>query len=94
MRKFSWVLAGAAGAGLMLAAAGGANAGVFNFNYSSGCPEACMGNATITTGSGMLTVVLRDTQANPASAGDLISNLEITPSGSLGPHRFSLNPVV
>lgn len=55
MRKFSWVLAGAAGAGLMLAAAGGANAGVFNFNYSSGCPEACMGNATITTGSGMLT---------------------------------------
>ena len=28
--------------------------------------------------------MLRDTQANPASAGDLISNLEITPSGSLG----------
>jgi hypothetical protein len=37
----------------------------------------------------MLTVVLTDTQANPRSAGDLLSSIEITPSGSVGTPTLS-----
>ena len=84
MRKFSWVLAGAVGAGAIFAAGGAANATPVGFNYSGTCAEACMGNVTITPGAGTLTVVLTNTEANVRSAGDLISNLEITPSGSAG----------
>jgi hypothetical protein len=55
-----------------------------------GCSEACSATATITPGAGTLTVVLTDTQADPRSAGDLLSGIEITPSGPLGtPTLFS-----
>jgi hypothetical protein len=38
----------------------------------------------ITPGAGTLTVVLNDTEADPRSAGDVLSSIEITPSGTLG----------
>jgi PEP-CTERM motif-containing protein len=84
MRKFLSFGAGAVAASLLLAAGGGANATPFFFNASGTCSEACAANAEITPGAGTLTVVLTDSQANPRSAGDLLSNLEITPSGSVG----------
>jgi hypothetical protein len=44
--------------------------------------EACGASATVTTGAGTVTVVLTDTQANPRSAGDLLSNFHIALPGS------------
>jgi hypothetical protein len=82
------VLAGVAAVLLLpLFATSGAQATPFYFNVTSpsgGCSEACAANAVITPGAGTLTVVLNDTEANPASAGDLLSSIEITPSGTLG----------
>ena len=84
MRKFYGFLSGAAAAAALLTAAGAAKATPLGFNYSGTCAEACMGNAIVTIGSGTLTVVLTDTQANPRSVGDLISNFEITLNGGAG----------
>jgi PEP-CTERM motif len=71
---------------------GMARATVYEFVSSGTCSEACAGTASITPGDGTLTIVLTDTQANPRSAGDLLSSIEITPSGSLGtPTLFSQN---
>lgn len=89
MRIFQVVLAGAMAAGALLAGQGAAQATPFLFNVTGGppgpgCSEACAANAVITPGAGMLTVVLNDTQANPRSAGDLLSGIEIALSGSLG----------
>jgi len=79
------ILAGAAVLALLpLFVSSGAQAVPFSFTASGGCSEACSASATITPGAGTLTVVLTDTQANPRSAGDLLSSIEITPSGSLG----------
>ena len=61
-----------------------AGATTFNFVSSGSCSEACSASAAITPGAGILTIVLTDTQANPRSAGDLLSSIEVTPSGSLG----------
>ena len=74
---------GGAGA-VALFASSGAQAVPFSFTASGGCSEACSASATITPGAGTLTAVLTDTQANPRSAGDLLSSIEITPSGALG----------
>jgi hypothetical protein len=68
----------------MFALAGAAQATSFTFTVTGGCSEACSGTAVITPGAGTLTVVLTDTQANPHSAGDLLSSIEITPSGGPG----------
>ncbi|HEY1258056.1 MAG TPA: PEP-CTERM sorting domain-containing protein [Stellaceae bacterium] len=84
MRKINAFLGGALAAAALAAAGGAAKATTFGFNFSGGCPEACMGNAILTPGAGTLTVVLTNTQANPTSAGDLISNFEITPNGTVG----------
>jgi hypothetical protein len=84
MRKFLSFAAGAVTASVLLAAGGVANATPFFFNVTGGCSEACAANAEITPGAGTLTVVLNDTQANPRSAGDLLSSIEITPSGAVG----------
>jgi hypothetical protein len=67
-----------------LLVAGTAQATPFDFMSVGSCSEACSATAAITPGNGTLTVVLTDTQANPRSAGDLLSSIEITPSGSLG----------
>jgi hypothetical protein len=61
-----------------------ANAIPFAFVSSGTCSEACSATAVITPGAGTLTIVLTDTQINPRSAGDLLSSIEVTPSGSLG----------
>jgi len=66
-----------------------AHAATFNFQVSGGCSEACSATAAITPGSGVLDVVLTDTQANPRSAGDLLSSIEISPTGSLGTPTLS-----
>jgi PEP-CTERM motif-containing protein len=84
MGRWFGVIAGAAVAGAMLGAAGAAKATPFFFNVTGGCSEACAANAIITPGAGSLTVVLNDTEANPRSAGDLLSGIEIIPSGSDG----------
>lgn len=90
MRKFHLLLAGAVTAGSLLAVGGVAKATPFFFDVTGGCSEACAANAVITPGAGSLTVVLNDTQANPRSAGDLLSSIEITPSGAVGtPSLFS-----
>jgi hypothetical protein len=78
------VLAGAVAAASIFAAAGTAQATPQTFTYSGTCAEACMGNAVVTPGTGTLTVVLTNTQANPTSVGDLISNFEFTPSNLTG----------
>lgn len=89
MRIFQAAFAGIIAAGSLLAAQEAAQATPFLFNVTGGppgpgCSEACAANAVITPGVGMLTVVLNDTQANPRSAGDLLSGIEIALSGSLG----------
>jgi len=63
----------------------------FEFTNSGtpACSEACSATAAITPGAGTLTVVLTDTQANPRSAGDLLSSIEITLSGSQGSPTLS-----
>jgi hypothetical protein len=68
----------------IVAAATEASATSFTFMVTGGCSEACAATAVITPGNGTLNVVLTDTQANPRSAGDLLSGIEIIPSGSLG----------
>jgi hypothetical protein len=73
----------------MLVAGGPAAANVISFNVTGGppgpgCSEACAANATITTNAGSLLVTLNDTQANPRSAGDLLSSIEITTSSGAG----------
>ena len=67
-----------------LLAATTAHATTYNFTVTGGCSEACGATALITPGAGTLTIVLTDTQANPRSAGDLLSAIEIIPSGPLG----------
>jgi hypothetical protein len=65
-----------------LFAASTAQATVQTYSATGTCSEACGASATVTTGSGSLTVVLTNTQANPRSLGDLLSNFEITLGGS------------
>lgn len=79
-------IAGAAAlaAASLFALGGHAKATTFDFVSSGSCSEACSASAAITPGAGTLTIVLTDTQANPRSAGDLVSSIEVTPSGSLG----------
>jgi hypothetical protein len=73
-----------------LLAATTAHATTYDFTVTGGCSEACGATALITPGVGTLTVVLTDTRADPRSAGDLLSAIGITPSGSLGtPTLFS-----
>src|SRR6516162_1889320 len=72
-----------------LFAASTAHAATFTFGFSGTCSEACSATAAITPGAGTLTVVLTDTQANPRSAGDLLSSIEITLSGSQGSPTLS-----
>jgi hypothetical protein len=84
MHRSNTVLGGAVAAAALLAAAGAAKATPFFFNVTGGCSEACAANAIITPGAGTLSVVLNDTEADPRSPGDLLSSIEITPSGSLG----------
>lgn len=84
MRKINAFLGGALAAAALAAAGGAAKAGPFFFSVTGGCSEACAANAIITPGAGTLTVVLNDTEANPRSAGDLLSSIEITPNGSVG----------
>lgn len=83
MRKLVSALAFGGAAALALLSPP-AHATPFAFNVTGGCSEACAANAVITPGAGTLTIVLNDTQANPRSAGDVLSSIEITPSGSLG----------
>jgi hypothetical protein len=84
------ISAAAVAAFLIFAMAGAAQANSFTFISVGSCSEACAATAVITTGAGTLTVVLTDTQANPRSAGDLLSSIEITPSDGLGtPTLFS-----
>jgi hypothetical protein len=75
----------------MFVLAGTAQATSFTFNSSGtpACSEACSGTAVITPGAGTLTVVLTDNQANPRSAGDLLSSIEITLTGSQGTPTLS-----
>jgi PEP-CTERM motif len=89
MRKFHLALAGAVAAVSLLAVVETAQATTFDFNVTGGCSEACAANASITPGAGTLLVVLNDTEANPRSAGDLLSSIEITPSGSAGTPTLS-----
>jgi hypothetical protein len=65
-----------------LFAGSAAQATTLTYSGSGGCSEACSATATVTTGAGNVTVVLTDTQANPASAGDLLSNFHIALPGS------------
>jgi hypothetical protein len=89
------VLAGAAAVLLLpLVTGSGAQATTFDFTVTGGppgpgCSEACSATAAITPGTGTLTVALTDTEANPRSAGDLLSSIEITPSGSVGTPSLS-----
>jgi len=72
----------------MWLATGTAHAIAYTFDVvspSGGCSEACAANVSITPGAGTLTITLTDTQANPHSAGDLLSGLTISTNlGSLG----------
>jgi len=53
---------------------------------NKGCSEACRATATITfVSSGILEVQLSDTEANPKSAGDLLSGIIISLGESAGP---------
>jgi hypothetical protein len=63
-----------------------AQATPFEFGNSGtpACSEACGATATITPGTGTLTVVLNDTESDPRSAGDLVSSIEITLTGAQG----------
>jgi hypothetical protein len=71
----------------LVGAAGAAGATPFTFNFSGVCgggTEPCAANTTITPSAGSLLVVLNDTQANPRSAGDLLSSIEISTSTGTG----------
>lgn len=83
MKIQALALAALSAAGI-IALSGNAKATTFNFVSVGSCSEACSASAAITPGAGTLTIVLTDTQANPRSAGDLLSSIEVTPSGSLG----------
>ena len=64
---------------------GTAHATTYNFAFAGVCgggTEACAATAAITPGSGSLTVVLTDPQADPRSAGDLISGIQIGLGGT------------
>jgi hypothetical protein len=89
MTRSSVAVAGALAAGWLLAGPGTAQATTFGFNFSGTCAEACSANAEVTPGAGTLLVVLNDTQANPRSAGDLISDFEIKLNGSQGSASLS-----
>jgi hypothetical protein len=62
----------------MFVLTGTAQATSFTFTSVGMCSDACSATAVITPGAQTLTVVLTDTQANPHSAGDLLSSIEIT----------------
>lgn len=80
--RFPSALAGVVVAVTAIAAAETARANQFDFMSSGSCSEACSANAAITPGAGMLTVVLTDTQANPRSIGDVLSDIEIKLNGT------------
>ena len=82
--KSAPMLAGAAALGALVFGTVAAQANPFLFEVTGGCSEACAATASITVAAGQLTVVLSDTEANPRSAGDLLSSIEITPSGAVG----------
>lgn len=87
-----WLIATAAMAGVTLVSlttGPTAQATTFNFAFTGTCSEACGATAAITPGTGQLTVVLADTQANPFSPGDLLSGIEILPSGAVGSPTLS-----
>jgi hypothetical protein len=70
---------------LVLAAlASPSEAQTYDFAVSGGCSEQCAAYAAITPGNGMLTITLTDTQANPASAADLLSGIDFTINGMPG----------
>lgn len=83
MKTSSLMLYAAAVAGVV-GLSTNARATPFAFVSSGSCSESCSAKAVITPGAGSLTIVLTDTQINPRSAGDLLSSIEVTPSGSLG----------
>jgi hypothetical protein len=83
------ILAGAAALGTLSFGTFAAQANPFLFDVTGGCSEACAATASITAAAGKLTVVLTDTEANPRSAGDLLSSIEITPSGTVGSPTLS-----
>ena len=87
--KFAPMLAGAAALGTLAFGTVTAQANPFLFDVTGGCSEACAATASITVAAGQLTVVLTDTEANPRSAGDLLSSIEITPSGAVGSPTLS-----
>jgi hypothetical protein len=87
--KFALMLAGAATFGALALGTVAAQATPFLFDVTGGCSEACAATASITVAAGKLTVVLTDTEANPRSAGDLLSSIEITPSGTVGSPTLS-----
>jgi hypothetical protein len=88
MRKLNFLpmFVGLITAGLVLVSAGTARATTFDFMSSGSppCSEACSATAAITPGAGSLLVSLTDTQADPRSAGDLLSSIEITLSSGPG----------
>ncbi len=84
MRSSIPLTAAALAAAGLLGGGQAAKATTYNFNFSGTCSEACAANASITPSAGQLLVVLRDTQANPRSAGDLLSSIEITTSSGTG----------
>jgi MYXO-CTERM domain-containing protein len=68
----------------LAAVASPSEAETFQFSASGGCSEGCSAYATITPGDGMLTITLTDTQADPASAGDILSGIDFTIDGLPG----------
>lgn len=71
-----------AGIAFATIAAGTAQATTYNFGFSGTCSEACSATAAITPGAGTLTIVLTNSQADPRSAGDLLSGIEIGLGGT------------
>jgi hypothetical protein len=68
----------------LTALASPSEADTFEFAVSGGCSETCAAYASITPGDGMLTITLTDTEANPRSAGDLLSGIDFTINGIPG----------
>lgn len=68
----------------MMAAPAQATTYDFAFSGTCGSSGACASTAAITPGDGILTVVLTDTLANPASPAELLSGISFSISGALG----------
>jgi len=74
----------AAAVSLMVFAAPAAHAAIFDFTTPTGSTVGGLpvsASATITTGTNSISVTLRDLQANPLAAGQLLSDLFFTYSG-------------